>query len=164
MAVSLRDLPIKRKLMLVILLTSSFALFLMGTALIIYERVTFRRALAVNIGVLAQIVGSNSTAALAFDDPKNAREILAALAAEHQITAAAIYDQKGRIFASFPENISLDQFPKQPGPDGHKFDQAQLVMFQPILQNGARLGTIYLQADLGEMYSRFSVYGALLLL
>ena len=55
MARSLRDLPIKSKLMLVILLTSSFALFLMGTALIIYERVTFRRALAVNIGVLAQI-------------------------------------------------------------------------------------------------------------
>jgi PAS domain S-box-containing protein len=164
MAVSLRDLPIKRKLMLVILLTSSFALFLMGTALIIYERVTFRRALAVNIGVLAQIVGSNSTAALAFDDPKNAREILAALAAEHQITAAAIYDQKGQIFASFPENIPLEQFPKQPEFDGHKFDQAHLVMFQPILQNGARLGTIYLQADLGEMYSRFSVYGALLLL
>ena len=48
MAVSLRDLPIKRKLMLVILLTSSFALFLMGTALIVYERVTFRRALAVH--------------------------------------------------------------------------------------------------------------------
>ncbi len=164
MAVSLRDLPIKRKLMLVILLTSSFALFLMGTALIIYERVTFRRALAVNIGVLAQIVGSNSTAALAFDDPKNAREILAALAAEHQITAAAIYDQKGRIFASFPERVPLGQFPEQPGVDGHRFDRAHLVMFQPISQNGARLGTIYLQADLGQLYSRFSVYGGLLLL
>jgi PAS domain S-box-containing protein len=164
MAVPLRDLPIKSKLMLVILLTSSFALFLMGTALIIYERVTFRRALAVNIGVLAQIVGSNSTAALAFDDPKSAREILAALAAEHQITAAAIYDQKGQIFARFPEAVSVAQFPKQAGPDGHKFDRAHLVMFQPILQNGSRLGTIYLQADLGQMYSRFSFYGALLLL
>ena len=164
MARSLRDLPIKSKLMLVILLTSSFALFLMGTALIIYERVTFRRALAVNIGVLAQIVGSNSTAALAFDDPKNAREILAALAAEHQITAAAIYDQRRRIFASFPDTLPLAEFPQQPGPDGHKFDQAHLVMFQPILQSGTRLGTIYLQADLGQLYSRFSVYGALLLL
>jgi PAS domain S-box-containing protein len=164
MAVSLRDLPIKSKLMLVILLTSSFALFLMGTALIVYERVTFRRALAVNIGVLGQIIGSNSTAALAFDDPKSAGEILAALAAEHQITAAAIYDQKGKIFASFPEALPRAEFPKQAGADGYKFDRAHLVMFQPILQDRSRLGTIYLQADLGEMYSRFSVYGALLLL
>ena len=164
MAVPLRDLPIKSKLMMVILLTSSFALFLMGTALIVYERVTFRRALAVNIGVLGQIVGSNSTAALAFDDPKNAREILAALAAEHQITAAAIYDQKGQIFASFPEALPVGQFPEHPGPDGHKFDRTHLIMFQPILQGGTRLGTMYLQADLGQLYSRFSVYGALLLL
>src|SRR6266550_1915909 len=97
------------------------------------------RPLAVNIGVLAQIVGSNSTAALAFDDPKNAREILAALAAEHQITAAAIYDQKGQIFASFPEALPVGQFPEHPGPDGHKFDRTHLIMFQPILQSGTRL-------------------------
>ena len=37
-------------------------------------------------------------------------------------------------------------------------------MFQPILQNGTRLGTIYLQADLGQMYTRFRVYGTLLLI
>jgi PAS domain S-box-containing protein len=164
MVISLRDIPIKRKLMLVILLTSSFALLLMGSALIAYELVTFRRALAVNMGVLAQIIGSNSTAALAFDDPKSAREILAALSAEHQVTAAAVYDQKGQLFASFPENVPLKRFPKQPGSDGLKFEQPHLVMFQPIVQQGTRLGTIYLQADLGEMYSRLSVYGTLLLL
>ena len=38
-----------------------------------------------------------------------------------------------------------------------------LALFHPILQEGTRLGTIYLQADLGEMYSRFEVYGLLLL-
>jgi hypothetical protein len=40
MAVFLRDTQIKRKLMLVILLTSSFALLLMGSAVITYELVT----------------------------------------------------------------------------------------------------------------------------
>ena len=149
--------------MLVILLTSGFAILLMGSALITYELVTFRRALALNIGVLAQIIGSNSTAALAFDDPKNASEILAALSAENQVTAGAIYDRNGRIFASFPEGPS-SQFPSRPGPDGQKFDKAHFVMFQPILQGGARLGTIYLQADLENMYSRIRVYGAMLLL
>jgi signal transduction histidine kinase/DNA-binding NarL/FixJ family response regulator len=162
--ISLRDLPIKRKLMVVILLTSSFALLLMGSALIVYERVTFRSALAVNMNVLAQIVGSNSTAALAFDDPKNAREILGGLSAENQIKGAVIYDRNGRIFASFPDGVPLDQFPARPGPDGHKFDRSELVMFEPIFQQGTRLGTIYLQADLGAMYSRFRVYGLLLFL
>jgi signal transduction histidine kinase/ActR/RegA family two-component response regulator len=164
MLISLRNLPVKRKLMVVILLTSSVALLLMGSALVIYERIAFRHALAVNMNVLAQIIGSNSTAALAFDDPKNAREILGALLAENQVKAAAIYDRNGRIFASFPDRVPLGQFPTRPGPDGHKFDRRELVMFEPIFQQGTRLGTIYLQADLGAMYSRFRVYGLLLLL
>ena len=164
MAVRLQDLPIKRKLMLVILLTSSLALLLMGSGLIAYELITFRRALAANIGVLADIVGSNSTAALAFDDRKSAREILGALAAEPQITSAAIYDQNGQIFARFPSDAALDGFPPAPASEGHRFDEARLVMFKPILFEEKRLGTIYLQADLGQMYARFTVYGTLLLL
>src|SRR5438874_1306116 len=162
MAFSLRDIPIKRKLMLVILLTSGFAILLMGSALITYELVTFRSALTNNIEVLAQIIGSNSTATLAFDDRENAKEILRALAAENQITAAAIYDRNGRLFASFPESITPTQLPPAPGPDGHRFNRFQFVMVQPIFQEGARLGTIYLQADLGQMYRRLRVYGILL--
>jgi signal transduction histidine kinase/ActR/RegA family two-component response regulator len=164
MPFSLRDIPIKRKLMLVMLLTSSVALLLMGSAVIAYELVTFRRALTVNIDVLAKIIGSNSTAAVAFDDRKSAQEILGALSAEHQITAAAIYDKSGRIFASFPETIATSQFPVRPRADGYKFERSHLAMFRPIVQEGTRLGTIYLQADLGVMYSRFTVYGTLILL
>ena len=159
----LRDIPIKRKLMLVMLLTSSVALLLVGSALITYELVTFRRSLAVNIGVLAQIIGSNSTAAVAFDDPKSAQEILSALSAEHQVTAAAIYDNSDHLFAKFPENAAVSQFPAQPRNNGYRFERSHLHMFQPILQEGTRLGTIYLQADLGVMYSRFAVYGTLIL-
>jgi PAS domain S-box-containing protein len=158
----LRDTPIKRKLMMVILLTSAFALFLMGSALITYEFVTFRRSLAVNINVLGDIIGSNSTAALAFQDAKSANEILGALSAEHQITAAAIYDDKGEIFARFPMDAPLSNFPAKPRADGNEFGNAHLEMFRPIQQEGSRLGTIYLQADLGDMYRRFGFYGVLL--
>ena len=112
----LRDTPIKRKVTLVILLTSSFALILMGSALITYELVTFRRSLAANMAVLAQIIGSNSTAAIAFQDPKNAHEILGALSAEHQISAAAIYDQSGNLFARFPDEVTWSGYPVRPGP------------------------------------------------
>jgi signal transduction histidine kinase/ActR/RegA family two-component response regulator len=160
----LRDTPIKRKLTLVTLLTSAFALFLMGSALITYEFVTFRRSLAVNISVLGEIVGSNSTAAVAFQDAKSANEILGALSAEHQITAAAIYDDKGEIFAHFPADAPVTAFPRKPRPDGNQFGSGHLEMFRPIQQEGSRLGTIYLQAGLGGMYRRFAVYGALLLL
>src|SRR5689334_6264403 len=163
MAVFLRDTPIKRKLMLVILLTTGFALLLLGSALITYELLTFRRSLAANMEVLARIIGANSTGALAFQDPKSAQEILGALAAEHQVTKAAIYGQKGDLLARFPTSRSLVDFPRTPRGDGSRFTRNHLSLVQPIRQEGTRLGTIYLQADLGEMYSRFTVYGLLLL-
>lgn len=163
MAGFLRNTPIKRKLMVIILLTSGFAMLLMGSALFTYELITFRRSLEVNIRMLGEIIGSNSTAALAFRDAKSAKEILSALAAEHQITAAAIYDSKGQIFARFPTSALLADFPTALRADGHRFEGSHLEMFRPIVQDGERLGTIYLQADLGEMYSRFAIYGALLL-
>ena len=152
MAFSLRDTPIKRKLMLVILLTSSLALVLMGSTLITYELMRFRRSLVSNMSVLAQVIGSNSTASLAFQDRKSAEEMLAALSAESQVAAAAIYDDRGNVFASFPRKIPANTLPPKPGPDGHRFERAHLIMFRPILQQGERLGTIYLLADLGGMY------------
>ena len=161
MGFSLRNTPIKRKLTLFILLTTSFALIFMGSALITYEVVTFRRTLAANMSVLAQIVGSNTTAALAFDDPKNAREILGALSAERQITAAAIYDDTGNIFARFPDTDVSEiatTIPERPGHDGYRFHRGALDMFQSISQQeGGRLGTIFLRADLSAMYARIGV-------
>src|SRR4051794_33445437 len=165
MTFSLRNTPIKRKLTLLILVTTSFALIFMGSALIAYEVVTFRRTLAANMSVLAQIVGSNTTAALAFDDPKNANEILSALSAERQITAAAIYDDTGKVFARFPQDQISTLIPPKPPRDGYRFHGGALDMFQSISQQeGGGLGTIFLRADLSAMYARIGVYAGLLLL
>jgi PAS domain S-box-containing protein len=163
MKLSLQNAPIKRKLIIVILLTTGFALLLLGSALITYELLTFRRSLVANMEVLAEVIGANSTGALAFRDPKSAQEILRALSAEHQVTKAALYDQKGDIFVRYPVTPASITFPARPKPDGYRFSRSHLSMFQPIVQEGGRLGTIYLQADLGQMYWRFLVYGLLLL-
>jgi signal transduction histidine kinase len=116
------------------------------------------------MSVLAQIVGSNTTAALAFEDPKNANEVLSALSAEQQITAAAIYDDNGKVFARFPDYAPITDIPVSPGADGYTFHPGSLDMFQSVSQEeGGRLGTIFLRADLSAMYSRIAVYAGLLL-
>src|SRR5688572_18496990 len=126
MALLLRDFPIKRKLMVVILLTTSFALLLMVSALITYELFTFRRSLAASTTVLAQIIGANSTAAIAFQNADDANEVLSALSAEEQITGAAIYDRDGVLFARFPSDEPIARFPSTPGRDGHQFSESHL--------------------------------------
>ncbi len=96
-----RDLSIRRKLMLIIMVTSSVALLLACAAFIGYDRYTFRRAKVHDLMTVADMIGSNSTAALAFGDADSAREILGALRAKEHIVAACVYTRDGRVFASY---------------------------------------------------------------
>ncbi|MEN3942675.1 ATP-binding protein [Prosthecobacter sp. SYSU 5D2] len=162
--IALRNAPIKRKLMVVLLLTTSLALVLMGGAVMAYEALTFSSALTNNTSVLARVIGSISTSSLAFADQEDATEVLSVLSAEPQITAAAIYDSQGKLFAQYPSMAGLRAIPAEPGADGSAFGAAHLIMFQPIMEKNKRLGTIYLRADLSEMYSRLFAYGGLVLI
>ncbi|MDZ4401167.1 ATP-binding protein [Prosthecobacter sp.] len=157
----LRDTPIKRKLMLVIMLTTGFALLLMASAVVTYEVVTFRSSMMATTTGLAKVVGSMSTSSVAFNNQEDAQEVLAALAVEPQITLVAIYDKNGRLFASFTPGGSVKDLPITPEPDGRDFRESHLVMFTPIIEKDVRLGTLYIRADLREMYQRLFAYGAL---
>ncbi|MGV3663777.1 MAG: ATP-binding protein [Prosthecobacter sp.] len=161
---SLRDTPIKRKLRLVIVLTTSFALLLMAGTVVTYEVVTFRASMQAATSVLAEVVASQSTSALMFNAPDVGRETLNALEAEPQVTAAALYDTKDQLFATYtPEGGDAAAIPLAPEPLGSVFDSASLVMFQPVMENGKRQGTIYVRADLREMYERLLFYAMLVL-
>ncbi|HXC25643.1 MAG TPA: PAS domain S-box protein [Gemmatimonadaceae bacterium] len=156
-----RDTPIQRKLMTIVLLTSGAVLLLTCAAFFAYEIVTFPRATIRQLSTLGEIVATNSTAALAFDNQQDAAEVLSALKAEPHITAAALYDQHGALFATFPAGAPASTFPRSPGGDGHRFEQAHLITVQPVVQNARRLGTLYLQSDMEAMYQRFRLYGGI---
>src|SRR5947207_11732847 len=101
-----RNIPIKRKLTALFLLTSRAVLFLTCASYFAYEFVTFRQTTRGQLSTLGEIVAANSTAALAFGNDRDAGEILAALKAERHIVAAGLYDQKGKLFSRYPACIS----------------------------------------------------------
>jgi PAS domain S-box-containing protein len=156
----LRALPIRRKLMLIILLTSGVVMLLMRAAFFTYEYVTFRQALVRQVSTLGKVLAANSTAALAFDNPGDAREILAALRAERHAVAAAIYDSNNRLFTHYPDALSVSQLPTMPGPAGIRFEEAGLVNFQPIILGERRVGTLYLRFASSVLLREF-IWGSL---
>src|SRR5215207_6259432 len=97
----LRDLPIRQKLVLIVMLAIGGALLLASVGLVAAELVRSKRELARDLEVLSQIVADNSTAALSFTDPADARETLAALYARRSIVSAALYGRDGRRFAKY---------------------------------------------------------------
>ena len=77
-----RNIPIRRKLTAIIMLTSSIALLVACAAFVAYDQVSMRTAMTRNLSAVAQMIGTNSTAALAFGDQASAEEILASLRAK----------------------------------------------------------------------------------
>src|SRR5690242_17170441 len=96
-----RDLPIKRKLILVIMLTSSVVLLLTSTAAIAYELIVFRHTALRELATKAEMLGANCRAPLAFEDPKAAQETLESLRADPEIVVAAIYSANGSVFVQY---------------------------------------------------------------
>ena len=64
------SLSIKRKLTLLMMLTSSAVLLLACSAFVAYELITFRQTLTRDLSTLAEIIGTNSKVALAFNDQR----------------------------------------------------------------------------------------------
>ena len=100
-SMSFRDLPIRRKLALLILTSSVLAVILACIGFAVYERQNFRANTGNELRALADTLGANTAASLAFNDPKTARAMLGALRADHNVLGACLYDIHGNIFAEY---------------------------------------------------------------
>jgi signal transduction histidine kinase len=159
----LRRGSITRKLTTLILLISGTVVLLTCGTLLAYEVVTFRRAMVNTLTTLAQVVATNSTAALAFDNRADAANVLSALVADPHIVAAALYDADGRLFARYPSDLADAQLPSRAGASGARFTVSDLSLSQPVMTGTRQLGTLYLRSDLTAMYERFALYGAVMI-
>jgi PAS domain S-box-containing protein len=158
----LNHLPIQRKLVGLILLTTLTVLLGSYLILLIYESRTSAQAATNQIRTMADIIASNSTAALIYDDPKLAEENLSALSAEPDVSAAALYDKQGKVYAVYPASLSVSAIPQTPSADGANFTFRELVLFHPVVQGANRVGTLYIRSNLGALYRRLMVYGVVL--
>jgi signal transduction histidine kinase len=149
-----RDLPVRRKLMLIVLLASGGALLLANAALILSDVLRFRRDMVRDFETLAEITAQNVTAALSFKDQNAANETLSALKAKTAIASACIYDTGGQPFARYARQVAPGRIPRRAEALGHRFADNAFILLWPIDYKGDRLGTLYLESDLREMYAR----------
>jgi len=150
----LEDMPLKRKVTFVILVTCSTALLLACGVLAAFQMADFRRTIVRDMTVLGDVTAKNTRAALAFHDDRAAAETLLALQSEPNVIAACLYDEEGRRFATYIRSGESVQFPDQAGEDGVRFEGDRLVFFRPVMLNTRRLGTLFIHADSGELRER----------
>ena len=146
-----RKLSLRRKLMLVIMINTFVALCAAGTGFAEYGVYRFKELRLEDLNALANILGTNSTAPLAFKDPNSAQDILRALAAKPHILSAVIYDRDGKPFAAYHRGASMDKYSTPPvESDSSRFTSNRVLIFQAINFQGEKVGTVFLEGDTVE--------------
>jgi len=143
---SLRNTSLQTKQTIVVMVTCTVALLLASIGFAFYEVLSFRTELKHNATILAEVLANNTVAPLQFDDKNSATEILRGLRAEPNIVTAILYDQHGNEFSRYVRGaIKTDGPPREERIDGVHVKGADLLMFRPVINNGERLGTVYLK-------------------
>jgi signal transduction histidine kinase len=156
------DRSVRHKLLIVVMATTSAALLTAAVAMLVYDLRTYQQSWVDDLTTQGDILGKASAPALAFDDPKTARESMELLKARPQILAAAIYTARGAIFASYNQRQRENyQFPALPEADGYRIEGKELVVFKRIVDNKEILGTVYLRARY-ELFERLKNYVGIL--
>jgi HAMP domain-containing protein len=157
-----RNHSIRRKQMLILMLTSTVSLLLACAAFVAYDVSRFGREMVASMSSLAEVVGKNTTAAIDFDDPSNAAQTLAALQGVPSIVVAHVHTPDGEIFASYTRS-GVPPAPEVPHSfePRHVFTASHLHLFRPITQGGEPFAMIELVADRSRLTERLWRYAGI---
>ncbi|HLA69862.1 MAG TPA: ATP-binding protein [Steroidobacteraceae bacterium] len=155
---------ISRQLMRMVLLTCVIVIAFTCTMFVTYEAVTFKQSVVRQLEILGQAIARNSTAALAFDNPDDARAVLAAFSADPHIVAAALYDESGALFAFYPGTLERATLPAVVGTGGYNFVDRNVLGFEDVSLDGQKLGTLFVKSDLKAIDERLELYALITLL
>ncbi len=145
---------IKRKLTLLVMLSTTVALVVAAVQFILNDLRDYRRRSVNDLKILARIVGENCTSPLDFDDADFAAQVLATFQAKSSVLAAGVY-KNGKLFARYlaaaqPASV----LPVQEPAEGQFFKNGHVLICRPILKGKNKLGSIYLDSDLSDVWAR----------
>src|SRR5208282_2026695 len=154
-----KNASIQRKLTFVIVCTSLVGLSMACLSFDVYERSSFRAAMTSELSVLADTLGANTAASLAFNDRKSATDMLGALRAERHVVAACLYDSHGTVFAEYRRDGNSRAFamPAMQG-NGEQFGENSLTLYRTVSLGGEKAGSISIVSDLGALQAKIRQY------
>ena len=132
-------------------------LFIGNTALDLRSE---RSRLYANTAGMTRVLAFNARAALAFGDPEAARAVLNSLNELPEVTEAVLIDQTGHVFvrlrlrgtatADQDDQAQLAQATSVQKEQAVRFDWRALSIAQPVILDGARVGTLLVHVDPGH--------------
>lgn len=133
------------KLILLAILASMLSSGTIVATLFCIDRISSLANLKNQLSTLADVIGQNSVAALEFNDPTAAKDVLQALRAEPPVMTACLYDLDAGLFAEYHRDKNDPLCPRREGNMAVARHATELN--RSITHGFEKKGTIYLKAD-----------------
>lgn len=166
-----KDLSIKTKLTLAIMLSSAVLLIIISSIVLIAEIYTSRTTLTHELQILANTLSANSRQSLVLDKYSKVDALLASLIHQDNIHAAYFFDSGGVPVAEYLQqhdsqfvfqalqsdfNNAHKLFWTASSTEHRLFSIMHLSLFTPVFYQGKLIGTLYLLSDLSRLYGHLS--------
>jgi signal transduction histidine kinase len=154
---------IRGKLLAIVMAGTVSALLMAGSVLLAAEWLRGRRELLRDLEALAAIAAEQTSAAVAFEDPESAVEVLRSLRSKRHVVAACVYLPGGRVFASFLRGGAPRRCPAAPRGSGSRVEGGSVVLWRPVMVGDRAAGTVLLRSNLDWVWQRLRLQGAILI-
>ncbi|MEQ1893684.1 MAG: ATP-binding protein [Planctomycetota bacterium] len=150
----LRDLMLRKKLMLVMIFSSCVTLFVACMAWMWVDRQSTRETEVRKLTLIASMLSSNVAPVLWFDDDVNLERAVLSLAGSPSIRQAGVFDRTGKALFQHAEERGRATAALTSRPQGEYWSSDGLAVFVPIVWEGETLGMVGIESDLTEVHAR----------
>ena len=157
LAATARNMTIRHKLVLIIMLTCVATLIIAGGIFTGYEWTTLRQLMVMNLSAQAETMAETCKAAVAFDDSDDAREALSSLWVSSSIIFGGVYNSQSNLMSAY-YRYDTDEgvLPDIIREDDHEFNRDYLTIFKRIILDGDVIGTVCIRSDLEDMIKKLN--------
>ena len=147
-----RRLPVRHKLVVMIMLTSATVLVLASIGYLLNDYLRTREELRGQLETQANLVLENSVASIDFADREGALETIRTLSENRYLQIACLYDTRGRLFVEFTADED-SPCPAEAPVDGYTYALNGLAVTRSLWKEGKLTGTIHLRSSLSMIWS-----------
>jgi two-component system, sensor histidine kinase and response regulator len=160
---ALRDLPIGRKLSIIVRRSVLIALGVVLLTIFVTEVGNEVRRSDEDGRVLSEIVADSAISPLRFDDSRVADTLLASLRYHERVAAAVLLRPDGTIFAAYPATLRSEAarvaaLKAMADGGATKWHPLSLVVSQPLYSDGDQLGELIIEFDLKPIVGRIALW------
>ena len=150
------DRSIRGKLMWIAMLTSTGAVILACGAFGLYEMLNYRRQMSRDLSVLSEMIGEEQAAGREISAPEVIKEVNSWASKQRPIVLACVYSKDGKLLIKYTRDDAKPQHevPELLGDDIDRIEGGHLVLYQPILLQGKKAGTVFIRSDLRWLSER----------